>query len=363
MSLIFKGSRSYPKEKLNKTLYKYGIDAGGSTLSDFSLISAKTIVKYLPKTLHLVSDVLMNPLLEEKEFDVIKDKMLASLKSEVDSPDSLADKELKDYFFYGHPYYLRDIGRIDSVTKIDLRKVKQHHKKMLDASRITIVVVGNLNRCELKKELNKHFGNITSKSSSYNEIPKFVRAKKPKIIINRKEKIPHSIVEGIFEAPNYEHKDIEPLRIGIEILNKRLWNEVRTKRALVYGVYVGLSSRKTNYGVLYYSSRKPIEAYKIVKIEINKMKETLISKKELKNSIELFVTSYWMRNETAASQGGSLIFFDFLGGTYRRFYSHMDRIFQVTPVDVQRVMKKYLQNLSFSVVTVSKDLKIENFVL
>jgi len=363
MNLSLKGTKSYSKEKINSMLYKYGIDINPLTQPDFSVYKVKALVKYFPIALDVTSDIVKNPLFEKKEFDLVKNRALAALKAEIDSPDSLADKLVKDYFFEGHPYYLRDIGRTETVSKINREKLKKHHRGMLDAGRMLIVVVGNFNYSFLKNKLEEHFGSIPDRNSSFKVIKNFKNEAGQKTIIKNKNNVVNTIVEGIFRAPDYTDPDVEPLLVALEILNRKLMLNVRTKRALVYTVYTGLSHRVTNYGILYFASRKPREAFRVISSTVNSMKKNLITEEELKSSVEIFVTSYWQSNETIASQGGNLAYFDLVAGSYRRFFKHMDRIFKVTPGDIQRVMKKYYKNLSFAIVGTTRSLRKTDFMI
>src|SRR5690606_18484119 len=130
--------------------------------------------------------------------------------------------------------------------------------------------------------------------------------------------LPTNYIRGQFPAPAPDHPDFAPFRIGIEILGDRLFEEVRTKRNLSYAVQAGLSQRAANYGILYVTAVDPGATLPVMLAELDRLKDEPISAERLAQSVNVFLTQYWLGQETNMGQAQSLGTYELVGGGWER---------------------------------------------
>jgi zinc protease len=162
--------------------------------------------------------------------------------------------------------------------------------------------------------------------------------------------LPTNYIRGQFTAPAPSHPDFAAFRVAVDILSNRLFEEVRTKRNLSYAVQAGVSQRHANYGLLYVTAVQPDTTIKVMLSEVERLKNEPITAERLAQSVNGFLTQYWLAQETNMGQAGTLGTYELVGGGWENAEAFTRRVQGVTPADIQRVARQYLRNVHFAVI-------------
>ena len=106
----------------------------------------------------------------------------------------------------------------------------------------------------------------------------------------------------------------------------------------------------------------PDTTIKVMINELKKIKSKQISEKDLTDQISVFITSFYMNNETSQSQAENLANYELSGVGYEMSEKFIENLKMVTPENVQKVCQKYIKNLQFVLLGNPKSLDIENFM-
>ena len=112
----------------------------------------------------------------------------------------------------------------------------------------------------------------------------------------------------------------------------------------------GLSQRAANYGILYVTAVDPGTTLPVMLAELDRLKNEPISAERLAESVNVFLTQYWLGQETNMGQAQSLGTYELVGGGWERADTFSDRVRAVTPADIQRVARLYLDNIQYAVI-------------
>jgi zinc protease len=162
--------------------------------------------------------------------------------------------------------------------------------------------------------------------------------------------LPTNYLRGQFTAPDPGHPDYPAMRLATELMNDRLFEEVRTKRNLSYAVGAGLSQRRSNYGIIYVTPVDPDAALSVILDDLDRLKSEPISAERLGQSANVFLTQYYLGQETNMLQATTLGTFELVGGGWEGAEAFGERIRAVTPEDIQRVARTYLSGLHFAAI-------------
>jgi zinc protease len=135
----------------------------------------------------------------------------------------------------------------------------------------------------------------------------------------------------------------------MEILQHRLFEEVRTKRNLSYSVASVLSTRRSNYGLLYVTAVEPDTTLRVMLAEVRRLQDETVDDGTLEQAASVFVTEYYSALQSNASQAAMLGQFEVVGGGWEEAEDFVDEVRAVTPEEVQRVMRAYVHDLHFAV--------------
>ncbi|HLF13349.1 MAG TPA: insulinase family protein, partial [Bacteroidota bacterium] len=76
--------------QISDELETIGANLGVNSGTDGSFVSLRTLTRHIDKALAVYSDVIVNPVFPQKEFDRLKSQRLASLMQQKDQPTSIA---------------------------------------------------------------------------------------------------------------------------------------------------------------------------------------------------------------------------------------------------------------------------------
>ena len=253
-----------------------------------------------------------------------------------------------EFFFQGHAYRLNPDGIESSVSAISVEQMKNHLRENLETSKLLMVVVGNTTKEELTAKLKATFGKLPQGEYTAPVIPPVQHSSAALKVVE--QKMPTNYIRGIFSAPNQADPEYYAMRVAINVLHYRLFEEVRTKRNLSYAPSSGMANEMVNRASIYVTTVQPDTTIKVMFAELKKLQTKPLSAKVLKDRVALFLTEYYTGNETNSAQAEFLASCELIGKGWKTGESFIEHIKRVTAADIQQVANKYFRNIQMVVI-------------
>jgi zinc protease len=352
-SLLFEvaqqGTKSFSKSQINRELARLGtvVDSAGSY--DYSVVAMKCVRQNFDRSWQILSDIVLNPLFEEKEVALVKDQIVNGLRQENDLPESQVARISTNLLYKSHPYINSPDGTIESVRSLAASDLKAHHAKLLQTSRMTVVVVGNFTLEEIKQKVEAVFGKLSKGDYEPAAPPRFANAANSEFQVVEKG-VATNYIRATFAAPPLDHPDYPAFYVAVNILGQLFFQEVRVKRNLTYTADATLLSNGANSGFLVVTTPKPNETVRVMFDQIDFLQRNVLREDGLRSLIGGMLTTYYSKLETNDAQAGRLAEYELLGGGWRRLQTWIDDLSRVKPEDVQRVSSTYLKNFHFAAI-------------
>jgi zinc protease len=344
------GSESTPRDEFNAQLDSMGSSVGYFTSRDYSGYTLRSIVKHFDETWSLFEQAILQPAIPEAEVETQRRKQIAEIQKISENPNQLVGHLSRELIAAGHPYRFLHVGTEANVRAFSPENLKAYHHSLLDPERMTLVFVGDVPVDEVLGKVKSKLARLEGDDEDWAQpdLPAFDVQKAR--LEGAKKSIPTNYILGQFAAPAPGDEDYAATRLALSYLSDRLFEEIRTKRNLSYAVASGLGQNRTNTGYIYVSAKQPNKTMKVMLDEIEQLRETTLGTKQLKRTRNVFVTEYYMDLETNAGQASALARAELLWGDWREHLTFLDRIRRVTPKDVRRAARTYLQHYQFGVV-------------
>ncbi len=343
-----RGTEKYPKDVYSARLAITGTSVAGTAGYDYSVFALQTVRDSWNEAWDLFTQSLLHPTLPTAEVELVRAQLLNAARQRRDNPDAYV-RDLSDSLFYeGHPYALNPEGTEQGLAAISLEQLRDWQRRRLTKDNLLLAVVGDVSREDLESKVAAAFGALPEAGDTGRPVE--ATAPAPASVSVTQRALPTTYVRGYFPAPSLTDEDDYPaLTVATTILSDRFFEEVRTKRNLSYAVFSGLSSRLANYGLLYVTATEPDSALAVMLAEVRKLKEEPVSSTALEQAVNVFVTRYYQGLETNSSQAALLGRYELLGGGWKEADEFVDEVRKVTPEDVQRVMRRYVNGIHFAV--------------
>jgi predicted Zn-dependent peptidase len=347
LSAATEASANFPRERMRTELSRMGTVIGSSSNNDYSVLSLATTRMYFDRSWQIFSDVALHPSFTKEDVSLVQERQVVSLSDDTDNPDVYLQKLQERVAYAGHPYLNNTNGTPETVGKLTPDDLRRYHAKLMETSRLLLVIVGDLNPNDVKDLVAASFGKLPRGTYKPDALPQLAFDKSSVEVTPRE--LPTNYIQGLFTAPSLTSPDIYAMRIASSMLRDRVFEEVRVKRNLSYAPDAFLRTQAANVGGLYVTAVDANQSIRVMLSEIGRLQTEPVSNDDIRAVIAQYLTTYYLGQETNAAQAGELAQYELIGGGWRNSVDFLEKLEAVTPADVQRVSQKYMKNIRFVV--------------
>ena len=347
LNVASEASANFPRDRMRKETARMGTVIGESVNYDYSALSMTATRSNFDRSWEIFTDVALRPSFTKEDVALVQSRILAGLQDDTDTPDSYLQRLQERVAYVGHPYLNRPEGTAENIRRLTAEDLRAYHQRIMQTSRLLLVIVGDLDATHLKNRINASFGKLP-RGDYKAELPPPLSFPSSTVDVTSRE-LPTNYIQGLFTAPPITSPDIYPMRVASSLLRDRVFEEVRVKRNLSYAPDAFLRNQSANIGGLYVTAVDANQAVRVMLNEIARLQREPIGRDDINAVIAQFLTSYYIGQETNAAQAAELAQYELIGGGWRNSLTFLEKLRAVTPADVQRVAQKYMRNIRFVV--------------
>lgn len=241
--MLDEGAGEWSSQNFKEFLLKKNIELSISASKDTFQISFRTIRENVSEAFRVLKTILSTPRFEDAPLARVKTQMLTILEQSLHNEHTVAAEKLNALIYKDHPYgksIQESLKEFPTITDIQLR---QFMKERFARDQLLITIVGDITPDSAKDYLDKTFGDLPEKAVPLDikDAPPVTAGATTVEPLN----IPQSIIYFTQPGLARSHPDFYAAFILMKImgdgqLESRLFNEVREKRGLVYGIDANL---------------------------------------------------------------------------------------------------------------------------
>jgi zinc protease len=359
LDVASEATAAFPRARMRDELSRMGTVISASSSYDYSVLALRCTRPNFDRSWQMFTDVALHPAFTKEDIELVQGRTLASLRDNNDNPDSHLQRLHDRMAYVSHPYINPVHGTEESVSRLTPEALRNYHRKIVETSRLLLVIVGDVDPNTVRTLVAASFGKLPR--GSYVQAPiAQLTFDKPLVEITPRS-LPTNYVQGYFTAPAPSSPDIYPMKIASSLLRDRVFQEVRAKRNLSYAPDAFLRNQGANIGGIYVTAVDANQSVNLMLHEIGRLQRELIDQQDIQAVVAQYLTSYYIGQETNVAQAGELAQYELLGGGWRNSLGFIDKLSAVTPADVQRVAQKYMRNLRFAVLGDPKSIDMRVF--
>ena len=349
-SLLDEGAGDLDSKAFADRLERKAIQMSFSADRDQIRGSLRTLVENRDDAFGLLQLALTAPRFDASNVELNREQILSMLRRETTSPGDIASRRWWETAFEGHPYGRPVNGSLETVPNITGDDLKAFTHRVLARQNLKIAVVGDIDAETLKPLLDRVFGGLPDKPDL---VPiENVTAHGLGRRIDVSLDVPQSVVD--FGGPGIARQDPDFMAayivnhiLGGGTFTSRLYQEVREKRGLVYGVsdsLLWLDHAAVFIGGTATRADRTDETVDLVEKEIHRLAEDGPTAAELDEAKNYLNSSFALNLDTSTKIAAFLVQLqlDRLGPDYIERRPAM--IAAVTLDDARRMAKRLLDN-------------------
>ena len=355
--LLDEGAGGIGSQEFQQTLNDLSLSLWFSSGRDTFYGYLQTLTPHKTKAFELLSIAVNEPHIDEEPFERIRTQIITSLQRAETEPDSIASKTMSKLLFADHIYERPVKGTIKSLESITPADIHAFRKKIFGRDNLKIGVVGDISPDELGEMIDKVFQKLPEKSD-IDEVSFVV----PKSGVTESVEldVPQTVIR--YALPGLERHDPDFFAaylmsqiLGESSFTSWLYEEIREKRGLAYGIYISLDAYDHSgllAGRTSTRSENVQEVIDLIEQQINRMATKGPTQEEL-DATKTYVTgSYALRFDTSEKIAGQLLGIQLTNRGFDYINTRNSKVNAVTLEDVKRVAKRLLLNAELSFVIV-----------
>jgi len=343
--MLYKGTPTRGSKKIAEEIEKNGGVMNGFTDDSITAYWCKMPSKHLKIALDVLSDMVKNPKLDEKELGKERKVIFEEIKMRRDIPSVyIFDKVGK--FLYDPDSLLNVIGTYETMNSITREKMVEKFKEVYQPNNMILCVVGNADFEEIVKFAEESF------EKGKGKVLEFKIKLRNESKIEERKGIDQANLVFAYHVPvasdkkNYAAQVLSVLMAGG--LSSRLFQEIREKRNLAYAVKGDSAITKDfAYNIIYVGTMKEnVEKVKrLILDEFEKVADSL-TEFELNQVKEQMIGNYHIGMEESQTQMINLLYHE-VDGNAKEFYNLEKNIKAVKLDDVKELAKNVSEKFSF----------------
>lgn len=362
--MLFKGTKTRDMRKIKEEIEGRGGSFNGFTSEEFTCYLVKLLAKDADLGVDILSDMVLNPRLDEKEVEKEKGVIIEEINMYKDIPAQHVHEILSEMLWPKQPLGFPLAGSVESVSSIKREDVVSYKDTYYNPNNILLIGTGRIKDKEISLLAAKYLSQVRPK-----DVPEFAKAKKdqrtPELNLNFKETEQTHMALGFHALDRFS-----PDKYAASILNiilganmsSRLFHTVRDEMALCYEIASSVRKYEDTGAFVIgagLEEKKLLKALETIFRELNIVKKEPVKDEELERAKEFY------KGQLLFTMEDTMSLMLWLGEKVAANEKELDpkniikRIESVTPDDLMRVASGIFKddNLNLAVIGPVKDEK------
>ncbi|MGV8951997.1 MAG: M16 family metallopeptidase [Cypionkella sp.] len=223
-----------------------GAEQSFSADSDTIYGTMRMLADQRDEALGLLKLAIQSPRFDQNPIDRMRAQVVSGIVAASQSPETAAQQQWSEALYGTHPYARRSEGTLETVKSLTADDLRAMHKAIFARSNLHVGVVGAIDAATLKTVLDNLFGDLPA-DPVLAPVPDIIPALGKDLLVPYD--LPQSSISLAFpgikrDAPDFFAAYLMNSILGGQGFSSRLFDEVREKRGLAYGISSGLSSAR-----------------------------------------------------------------------------------------------------------------------
>jgi zinc protease len=358
--LLDEGAGDLNSQEFQGRLEDNAVELSYDTRYDTFFGSLRTLTTNQDEAFELLKLSLTQPRFDQDAIDRIRAQVMARIRQNSTNGEALAHYRFQELAYEGHPYGREVEGTAKTVPSITRDDLVTFHRNNFARDNLVVTAVGAIDAETLGRRLDEVFGGLPEKANITPATP--VTFGNVGTIKTIELDTPQTAISFGRPGPLRKDEDFMAYYVLNHILGggtftSRLFNEVREKRGLSYGVFTGLFPLQGSgylMGQVATRNDRAGEAINVIREEIRKLAAEPPSEEELAKAKQYLVGSFALRFDSSNKIARNLLQFQLenLGIDFIERRNAM--IEAVTREDVAKAAKSLLGDGQLLIVAVGK---------
>ena len=352
---LFKGTTKRKAFHILSRLEDVGGELNAYTTKEETWYYSTFMKEYYERSIELMSDIVFNSTLPQKELEKEKDVIVDEINSYLDSPSEAIFDDYEELIYHGHPIGRNILGIKKTLHNFDHKKAKNYMQRHYNTDEMILSSVGNIDFNKLVRLAEKHLSHIPANKRSYKRHG--INGYETRELHVKKDiSQTHCIVGNrAYSANNPKARTLILLNnlLGGPGMNSRLNLGIREK----YGFTYTIESNYTTYcdtgvwGIYFGTDPKTVQkTLKLIYKELQKLREVKLGPLQLQKAKQQLIGQLAIAQENNCNLMQSIAKSYHAFGKVESLEEMNAKILSITAEEIQEVAQEIFQEDQLSTI-------------
>ena len=328
---------------------------------DSTTISFSCLKGDLDDVFKVFADLLQHPEFRADKIEIAQKGEEDGISRRNDDVGQIAHREASKLAYGADNPYVREpeYATVEAIARQDL---VDWHAKYVHPNNIILGISGDFNSADMERRLRAAFESWPKGQS----VPPFPKSElkyspaKPGYYLVSKEDVNQSNIRMVGLGTTRDNPDYYAISVFNEAFgggfSSRLFNDIRTKRGLAYGVGGGIGTNFGHPGTIQIAmgtkSESTVDAIRAIREDIDALATDPINDNEIQQAKDAILNAFVFRLDSPDKILGERMVYEYYGYPPDWLDKYQAEIKKVTAADVNRVAAKYLHKDELAVLVV-----------
>lgn len=361
--MLQEGTTTRSAEQIAAEAARMGGALGVGVSSNMTTISGNALSEFVPDLVALIADVAQNPAFPAEPLERVKADRLRDLSISLSQPQARAQQKFAAVLYPSHAY-----GRIfptpEMVQGFTIDRLRAFHGEHFAAARAHLYVAGRFDARAVESAIREAFDGWAAGSASSPSVPTPQTARVVHLV-DSPGAVQSTIYMGL-PVVDPSHADYVALQVTNALLGgsfaSRITSNIREQKGYTYSPVSTLSSR---YRDAYWAEVADVTtnvtgpALTEIFFEIDRLRGEPPSEEELRGIQNYMAGTFVLQNSSRTGIISQLAFVNLHGLGRDWLNGYVQRVYAVTPADVMRIARTYLDPFRMTIVVVGDRSQVE----
>ncbi|MBX3023242.1 MAG: insulinase family protein [Bdellovibrionales bacterium] len=239
-ALLERGTARRSAPQISEDLEQIGSGFGAEVQPDYTVAASSALSFNKDNMLTLFQEILLKPTFPQAELERQRKNSLAGLQKLADRPEDFSEYLMPRYLYGAHPYGHSAAGTPTSLKGMTRADVQNYYKRHYAPSNSVLAVVGQYDNA-WKQKVIEAFQGWNTKEVDKGEVPDFPAWSGTEVLLVDRPDLNQAQIQIGFKGVPRNVPEYLDIRAALKILGEsfgsRLFDEIRVKRGLTYGIY------------------------------------------------------------------------------------------------------------------------------
>ena len=354
--MMEQGTTTRSAEELAQDAAAMGGSVNVSVSLNQTLVVGDALAEHVPGMVELVAETALEPSFPADELERIKGDMVREVSIARSQPQSLALEKFREVMYGDHPY-----GRLFPTEAMlqgyTLEQVRGFHEAASGGARSRLYIVGRFDPQAVEAAVRRAFSDMPRGEPADQPVPS-PTSRRAVHLLDRPGAPQSTIMLGL-PVIDPSHPDWIALQVTNALLGgsfgSRITSNIREDKVYTYSPFSSVSTRPSDaYWIegADVTTQHTGASLREIFFEIDRLRDEPPPAEELRGIQNYLAGNFVLTNSARGSIANQLAFVDLHGLPDDYLETYVQKVLAVTPADVQRIARTYLDPSQMQIVVV-----------